>query len=376
MSIRPARPYSNWVLVPPSTAGGMTVGESASVAYILETLGTHSEIAKVGRARFPGTIAERNALWREFRNYTRQAISNFQAAQLVPNRSAALLYYYAMMNFAKAELLDTHAGNIVDRRIGHGLSFSPTAAKTVSGDALIVRDGIFRLLYERRLGKTIRIGERLPVARLLTQIPEIASQLSTVDGGTCQVSGLFQMLARDAEQAWSLIAIADPGIPSGNNATRKLLARNFEEVERPPDWRDHFALSRAFSRSLTFHESLRKIDARGVNAIPVSTTRIIFDIDDILGTQSSEDSDAWIAPSLYKTRMLPMPPAFARYALTYYASSLVRYKPQMFDSQLHPEQAYLFDAIARELAVPMLQDTLSAISQKTVLFRRAGSWRT
>jgi hypothetical protein len=353
----------------------MMIGESASVAYILETLGTHSEIAKVGRARFPGTIAERNALWREFRNYTRQAISNFQAAQLVPNRSAALLYYYAMMNFAKAELLDTHAGSIVDRRIGHGLSFSPTAAKTVSGDALIVRDGIFRLLYERRLGKTIRIGVRLPVARLLSQIPEIATQLGVVEGGSCQVSGLYQMLARDADEAWSLIAIADPGVPSGKNVTRKLLARNFEEVEPPPDWRDHFAFSRAFSRSLTFYESLRKVDARGTTEMPVDTARIIFDSEEILGIQTSEDFDAWLAPSLYKSRMLPMPPALARYALTYYASSLVRYKPQMFDGQLHPEQAYLFDAIARELAVPMLQDTLSAISQKTVLFRRAGSWR-
>jgi hypothetical protein len=50
------------------------------------------------------------------------------------------------------------------------------------------------------------------------------------------------------------------------------------------------------------------------------------------------------------------------------------------DNGLHswpafPEQAYLFDAIARELALPMLQDVLSAVEGHPVFFRSSGAMR-
>jgi hypothetical protein len=63
-----------------------------------------------------------------------------------------------------------------------------------------------------------------------------------------------------------------------------------------------------------------------------------------------------------------MPASLARYALMFYASSLVRYRPAMFDAQLFPEQAYLFDAIARECVLPILVDTLSMFEGKPQLF--------
>jgi len=66
--------------------------------------------------------------------------------------------------------------------------------------------------------------------------------------------------------------------------------------------------------------------------------------------------------------MLPMPPSLARYALIYYASSLVRYKPQFFDSTLLPNQAYLFNAISRECALPLLEDVVASVEGRWNLF--------
>jgi hypothetical protein len=40
----------------------------------------------------------------------------------------------------------------------------------------------------------------------------------------------------------------------------------------------------------------------------------------------------------------------------------------MFDSQLFPEQAYLFDAVARECALPILVDVLTGLEGKDQLF--------
>lgn len=134
----------------------------------------HAEIADVGRKRFSGRLAERNKLWLQYRNFLRQGLSNFEAATTVGNRSASLLYYYAMLNFAKAELLDTNSAQIANVGIGHGFRFNPANARTIAGDTLKVVNGIFRLLYERRTGLTLRPNFQLPIKRLLANIPEIA----------------------------------------------------------------------------------------------------------------------------------------------------------------------------------------------------------
>jgi hypothetical protein len=99
---------------------------------------------------------------------------------------------------------------------------------------------------------------------------------------------------------------------------------------------------------------------------------ITWNIRDFIGLRTSESIDAFIAPSLYKQRTLIMPPSLCRYAVTFYASSLVRYRPYVFDSERYPEQAYMFDAIARECALPMLIDTFSGLENCTNLFNAPG----
>lgn len=359
-----ARPFVHYKPTPPTTRDGQPKGvwESATVGYIVETLSTHAEIAAVGRERFNGTLKQRNAVWREYRNYIRQALSNFSAAQSVPNRSAGLLYYYAALNFAKAELLDTHASHLVNRRVGHGLSFNPTNARSVSGDTLTVNDGIFRLLYERRVGEQVAPGTKLPVKRLLQQIPEVGSQVRTVGLGGSRTPGLYQAFVSDATQSWLVWAL--PYYPEADNtrdSTQKLIAQHFNHVLPPARWQSVFGLgARYHAPSVAFYETVSTIPAANDGYYVRETLDLAKPLRPILGMSTTEAFDAWLAPSLYKSRMLPMPPSLARYALTFYASSLLRYKPQMFDAQTFPEQAYLFDAIAREMALPLLQDVLAA----------------
>src|SRR5437660_6340557 len=54
-------------------------------------------------------LTRNGSLWREFANYARQARVYFAGAQVIPGTSSALLYYYAALQLAKAELLATHA---------------------------------------------------------------------------------------------------------------------------------------------------------------------------------------------------------------------------------------------------------------------------
>src|ERR1700733_603031 len=162
------REYDKYILLPPYDPKRSVTsrGESASCSMLLEALRRHSEITSFGRSRFTGTRATKNLRWYQYRNLMRQALSNFRAALAVPDRSSCLLYYYAMLNFAKAELLETHSAAVTGR-LHHGLSFDPTTARTVAGDSLTVRDGAFRLIYEKRTGRILPPGNTLSIKRLL-----------------------------------------------------------------------------------------------------------------------------------------------------------------------------------------------------------------
>jgi hypothetical protein len=363
----PARTFDRWRLRPVAIRGRPSelLWEAPTGSGILERLRTEAELQSVGRSRFVGTLAHRNALWLEYRNFLRQAMSNFRAALDVENRSASLLYYYAMLNFAKAELLSAKP-DLVRGFVKHGLTFNVTRAKSMGGDSLTVTEGVFRALYESRTGRPLAVGTRLPIKRLLANIPEIGDQLVTLGVANPSTGGILQLVAFSDPKAWIVLAVT-PGVDLGaGNATGRYFRRAFREVDPPPDWRDRFGISRRWG-AMAFFESLQTFpytpsDETSRGAAASQAVASLSSIDDVLGHTTMGMFDAWLAPSLYRTKMLSMPPSLARYAVAFYASSLVRYRPSMFDAQVAPEQAYLFDAIARECAVPMLIDTISGLT--------------
>jgi hypothetical protein len=319
-------------------------------------------------ARFQGTQAQKRALWREYRNYILQALSYFDAAINVPDRSACLLLYYAMLNFAKAELLVTNPSQIIGQRVAHGLSFSPIKAKKVTSDALLVQNGVFRMLYEKRVGQQLSLGQRLPIQRLLRNIPEIASQIQDVKFDPCAVIPLFHMISIDATSAWAVLLMWTAISPT--SSTGNLFHKVFRQVElNVLTWREEFGLSRRAvgtpivyqSIDVATHPSSSIINLWGAQAIT-------WRIKDILSPSVSAGADGLITPSIYSSKLLPMPASLARYATIYYASSLVRYRPSIFDAQSAPENAYLFDAIARECALPILVDALTGLEGRAQMF--------
>lgn len=367
------RAFNRWRVIPivVSDRAGAYVWERPTAEALLQMLRTEAEIQDVGRSRFAGSLKARNRLWLDYRSFLRQAISNFRAAVSLEDRSSSLLYYYGMLNFAKAELLAAGQTAVLGP-ITHGLSFNTSRAKSVGGDGLTVKDGVFRLLYELRAGYSLPVGTRLPVRRLLGHIPEIGSQLEAVKAGNTEVHGLLQLIAVDNTSAWALLAVDRRAELEQSTSTSRLFRRYFEEVEAIDDWRDRFAVSKRWG-GVQFFQSMAQFpyvpgDDVSMNSAVLDAARNVRMIRDILGRSTQGMWDGWLSPSLYRSKMIPMPPALARYAIAFYASSLVRYRPSIFDPQVSPDQAYLFDAIARECSIPMLVDTVSAIGQTDYTF--------
>jgi YaaC-like Protein len=379
-SLPPARGYSHWALYPPyDPARGLKQWpEAASIGLLKEVLSKHSEIVRYGRQRFTGSLKQRNSLWREYRNFLRQASINFDGALTVPNRSACLLYYYALLNFAKAELIDTHSPSILGKYVGHGLSFSTYKARTIAGDALTVKNGIFRMLYEKRTGLPLKLNSRLPVTRLLANIPEIGTQLGDAGIARTACARAFQAIAMDTDSScsWPILLLGANSSTSRSTCTGKLLNQHFREVQRPVDWRDHFGFTRRYYEMLEVYESRQTTPLPEPGVMNVGAAdAITWNLKNVLSAAVEESCDAYLTPSLYKISYLPMPASLARYAIMFYASSLVRYRPAMLDAQFVPEQSYLFDAIARECALPILADVVSALEPEDQSFISPGRMR-
>jgi hypothetical protein len=205
----------------------------------------------------------------------------------------------------------------------------------------------------------------------MSLIPELGDQLAAIGLPVPRVAGLNQLVADNGSERWAVLAV-ETSIVERESAARRLLRKAFRPVDFPSYEPSRFGLS---SRASVFEcweavDTFRYGTAKGVTQDEAGeeARRTTWVLKGLVEGSAGFGFEAWFSPGLYKSKLVAMPPSLARYAVTYYASSLVRYRPSMFDFQISPEQAFLFDAMARESAVPMLVDSLSAITGIDHLF--------
>jgi hypothetical protein len=82
-------------------------------------------------------------------------------------------------------------------------------------------------------------------------------------------------------------------------------------------------------------------------------------------TTTDYHRDALYCPSLYATKMVPMPASLARYAAVFYLSSLVRYRPDRLDPMIHGGDAWLMDSLADASPVQIMAASLNWLRSTT-----------
>lgn len=335
-----------------------------------------------GRDLFSGTLADRNALWREFRNYVRQARAYDDASRGVHGSSAALLLYYSLLNLAKAELLTRSPASILGQPIRHGLLFKRGTGHSIAGDAVEVSAGVFPLLYEKRTGTPLPLGTRIPVKRLLPLVPEIGWEVERCQLGPSKVAYLLHAAVWNAESLWALIAVARLNMVTENAVSARIFNRSFEPIGYPPDWRDKFAVTRRYIGGVfEIFQSRAVMPRREPNGVvwPDEYGSVAVNTWDrlrsIIDFSVDASYDALICPSLYSSRLLAMPASLARYALMFYVSSLVRYAPSKLDPSTQANQAWLLDSFTHESHIPVLCDSLNGISGRHHYFYERGAFR-
>ena len=197
--------------------------------------------------------------------------------------------------------------------------------------------------------------------------------------GSCRVGGVIQMIASNDTYTWPVLALYEADLRTLGKSTRDLFLRTFEEVrvdQFTAALREQLGISRRSGSVPKVYQSRTVASNAAPGQMnPIGALEITWRVKDLLGLRTTEQFDAFFVPSLYNERLVIMPPSLCRYAIAFYASSLVRYRPYVFDSERYPEQAYMFDAIARKCALPMLIDTLCGLEGRDYWFYASDAMR-
>ena len=361
MALQPGRPVRRTIVQPLTPDGSPVVlYERWSSTLAWRILRRFADDASAVAERVAGNAREARLVHRELRAFVHQAERYYEVGERTGGAPSALPFYYAILNLAKAELLIAHGQALLERRLHHGLSVpSPKGLRT---DRLGLRDGVFRLLYTKRIGRDLQ-QRNVPVGRVIGNVPSIRNEVSSTSFVKANAHGGWNCVARNDRRLWSLLAFESDEWLAGRTPTSRLFFRHFRRIETPREWRRVFGISTRFSTP-----SLHVFESKTEQELPEQATlRPFMDqmaapwtmLHPTVGFSNNPGYDLFIYPHLYRSKPFPMTGSLAAYAALFYVSSLVRYAPSMVDARSHPEQAWLLGSIPTEVAPLLLHAAIN-----------------
>jgi hypothetical protein len=119
-----------------------------------------------------------------FRAFVRQSKNYWTAAEALPLRSSALLFYYAFLNLAKALLLAKGRITINDRRIAHGIGYDTSRLQShFNAEQISSQNGVFDRLYEYFCHSNLSYRTDFHIVQLLRYCSDITFQVEQAGFG-------------------------------------------------------------------------------------------------------------------------------------------------------------------------------------------------
>lgn len=187
----------------------------------------------------------------------------------------------------------------------------------------------------------------------------------------------YQAIAADADSAWSVLATMSPGfLRDSHHETTTRFNNLYEEVAVSdiPKFRELFAMSKRMRAPDFAIFQGRQYYSLGTGQPDWSKAHgylrgsLGMNVEDAI----REAAEGVLTAGMYKSRFTPMPGALARYAVMFYVSSLVRYKPSALDPIRQADAAWLLDSFTKEAPLEMLVSAFGGIMGKDLFFEGAG----
>src|SRR5713226_6212683 len=371
-----ARHFDGWVRLPVSKNRPLMFTSNDIERELWSTLDYYSEIEEVGlnliQARGLQPQSLHLEIFKHFRAFVRQAKSYYGSAKTLHYRSSSLLYYYSFLNLVKAYLLLSDPQRIMSR-VNHGLGYDTTVTNTdFQLEAIKVHQGIFPMFYEAQTSNVISTqgSSVLRVIDLLSYPSDLGYQYGLAGYGNNKI--LFSLATSVADriqnQSWTII-----GIPAVTNLNDFLsLNGNFfntyEEVQI-----DKIRFALIFGKDTPELSGFRFFQDRAtIPFLSGGTVDLSTHIDIISNTLSPyfcihyfDDNFDFELVLPYQDAATPISKPFnealAIYAVMFYLSSLVRYRPAYLEELLNSKPAWLIESFVNSTPETFLRMMVSKI---------------
>src|SRR5260370_18010838 len=355
----------------------------------------YSEVEEVGLNLIQTKGLQPQSLHREifkyFQAFVRQAKSYYVSAKALHYRSNSLLYYYSFLNLIKAYLLLRDPQKIMGRTtqaVTHGLSYRSTTNNTdFQLEVIRVSSGIFPMFYEAQTSNVISTARNstLSIINLLNYPSDISYQYQLAGYGNHKILPSIPAAVTDrtTNQSWTIIGIQELNSINGFLSLHTNFLNSYQEVSI-----DYNRISSVFEMSplelsycrffqdittipivdetIAMHihrETLNLLREKLINALTPYFSFHYFD--------DNKDFDL-ILPYQDTTNPTPIPinEALSIYAVMFYLSSLVRYRPDYLESLLNYKPAWLIENFVNATPETFLRIMVCKIIEKDFVFRQ------
>lgn len=390
-TLPPARLFNAWSRLEVSNYGirDVLLTTSSDIERELwSALEYYSEVEEVGlgliQTKGLQPPPSHQEIFNSFRAFVRQAKSYYSSAKTLHYRSSSLLYYYSFLNLVKAYLALIQPQNIMGQRVHHGLNYNPSTTNTdFQLETIGVREGAFPMFYEAQTSNAIptTTNLHLNIVKLLSYPNELSFQYLLAGYGSVGIlpSIAATVIDQSNNQSWTIIGI--PPVASLNDYLS--LYANFlqiyQEVEIGIDQLipvffgvnpSELFIYRFFQEIIT---TPTPVSGRGIDRV-IPMQRIIHDLSPYISTHYFDDNRDFdlVVPYTDTTHPTPIPitEALAIYAIMFYLSSLVRYRPDYLEALLNTKPAWLIENFVTSTPETFLRIMVCKIIGIDYIFRR------
>lgn len=355
---------------------------SAIESDLWNLLEYHSEVESVGvklvESRLPG-VNDKLDIYHMFRSFIRQGKSYYSSARSLHYRSSSLLYYYSFLNLAKA-LLVLKEPSSVRGRVSHGLSYD-TESKNRDFRQEFVQGrskGVWPMLFEEEnhLPLSGIDANKYRITELLSYCTSIGLQYQMAHFGSQGYipSRCALLLNTPRREAWLLIEVlASRSVPPIPLAVEQELQREFEEtsVLRPIAKQIFDSDGKTAANSRYFQH---KVPIGFLSDDTVNLAVLIGSLRNALG----RFADISYVPSHHDfcilvpcgSHNIPVNELLAIYAIMFYLSSLVRYRPYYLEELLEQESAWIIESFVSSMPEIFLRAIVNRIADDGIALRR------
>lgn len=315
--------------------------------------------------------------WNRFRAYVKQSEYYWKAAISTSYESSSLLYYYSFLNLVKAFLVLKDPN--LPHDIHHGLSFktsdNSSSLRNKYVDIQLGAKEAFSLYF-----KKVFLDDppsKLKITSILAYPMDVSFQYMSGRFGSRKSVPFIYRVAIDPmrKKAWLVFAIPSLTRLRYFKSIFNNFFDEFEQVSRPnsvgSDFRELFNFKAQDWVSYDFYQSRVNKEIGFIND-KVPTGVLIRKIHDCLG--------AWLSPNFYadefsayvnlptdKTNNGLMNEEIAIYAVMFFMSEIVRYRPDYLDKILSSKASWLLESFVETCPLKFLRAMVFRILGKVVV---------